>query len=158
MGKPFLLNFRTLVYTKPIEEPYFQKQNFNKGMKRNQNLPKKQVRSNNMTSKLPPFLYCSRCNSRDNQETSRHRSPNKSSIANSRPYYGNHNSKPPSKTGSPYPRSTNFQKINPFIIVTTITLVILDHIHLIITEKVIAHGDNFLVFVFEKYEITLFHF
>ena len=78
-------------------------------MKGNQNLPIKQVTSNNMTGKPPQFSYRSRSNSRDRRDNSRHRSPNKSPNLNSKPYYGNNNVKPPSRNGSPYPRSSNNQ-------------------------------------------------
>ena len=77
-------------------------------MKGNQNLPNKQVTSNNMTGKPLPFSHRSRSNSRDQRNHSRHRSPNKFSQNNSKPYYGNSNFKPPSRNGSPYPRP-NFQ-------------------------------------------------
>ena len=76
-------------------------------MKGNQNLPNRQVTSNNMTGKLP-FPFCSRSNSRD-RKNSRHRSPHKHPQSNSKPYYGNSIFKPPSRNGSPYPK-TNFYK------------------------------------------------
>ena len=43
-------------YTKPFDKPNLQKQSFNQAMKGNQNLPNKQVISNNMTGKPLPFL------------------------------------------------------------------------------------------------------
>ena len=73
-------------------------------MRGNQNLPNRQVTSNNMSGKPLPFPHCSRCNSRDQRNHSRHRSPSKLSQNNSKPYYGNSNFKPPSSNGSPYPR------------------------------------------------------
>ena len=73
-------------------------------MKGNQNLPNRQVTSNNMTGKPLPFSYRSRSNSRENINNSRHRSPHKFSQNNSKPYYGNSNFKPPSRHGSPYPK------------------------------------------------------
>ena len=78
-------------YTKPLDKPNLQKQTFNQAMKGNQNLPNKQVTSNNMTGKPLPFSYRSRSNSRDRRDNSRHRSPTKSSPSNSKPYYGNSN-------------------------------------------------------------------
>ena len=96
-------------YTKPLDRPNFQEQASNQAMKRNQNVPNKQVTSNNVTGKPLPFSHCSRSNSRDRRVNSRHRSPNKSSHLNSKPYYGNNNFKPPSRNVSPYPRSTNNQ-------------------------------------------------
>ena len=95
-------------YTKPLDKPNFQKQTFNQSMKGNQNLPNRQVTSNNMTGKPLPFPYRSRKNSRD-RNNSRHRSPHKHPQNNSKPYYGNNNIKPPSRNGSPYPK-TNFHK------------------------------------------------
>ena len=74
-------------------------------MKGNQNLPNRQVTSINMTGKPLPFLHRSR---REHRNHSRHRSPNKFSQNNSKPYYGNSNFKPPSRNSSPYPRP-NFQ-------------------------------------------------
>ena len=76
-------------------------------MKNNQNLPNRQVNSNNMTSKPLPFSQRSRSNSREHQNP-RHRSPNKFSQNNSKPYYGNSNFKPPNRNGSPCP-TPNFQ-------------------------------------------------
>ena len=64
-------------YTQPIEKPNFQKQTFNQIMKGNQNLPNRQVTSNNMTGKPLPFSHRSRINSREYRNNSRHRSPNK---------------------------------------------------------------------------------
>ena len=77
-------------------------------MKGNQNLPNRQITSNNVTGKPQPFPYCSRSNSREHRNNSRHRSPNKFPKNNSKPFYGKSNFKPPSRNGSPYPRS-NFQ-------------------------------------------------
>ena len=93
-------------YTKPLDKPSFQKQTFNQAIKGNQNLPNRQVTSSNMTGKPLPFSY--RSNSRD-RNNSRHRSPHKYPQNNSKPYYGNSNFKPPSRNGSPYPK-TNFHK------------------------------------------------
>ena len=59
-----------------------------------------------MTGKPVPFSYRSRNKSRDRRHNSRHRSPNKFSQLNSKPYYGNNNFKPPSRNGSPYPRTS----------------------------------------------------
>ena len=73
-------------------------------MKGNQNLPNREVTSNNMTGKPLPFLYRSHSISRDNRKNSRNRSPNKFLQNNSKPYYGNSNFKPPSRNGSPYPK------------------------------------------------------
>ena len=99
-------------YTKPLEKTNFQKQTCNQEMKGNQNIPSKQVTSNNMTGKPLCFSYRSRSNSRDYRDNSRHRSPNKFSHPNSKPYYGKSKFKPPSRNGSPYPRPSNSQK-NP---------------------------------------------
>ena len=88
-------------YTKPVDKPNFQKQTFSQDMKGNQNLPNRQVTSNNMKEKPLPFPYRSRSNSRD-RNNSRHRSPHKHPQNNSKPYYGNSNFKPPSRNGSPY--------------------------------------------------------
>ena len=116
-GKPLFLNFckkcscsghsnSTCLerYIKPLEKPYFQKQTLNQPMKGNQNLLNRQVTSNNMTGKPIPFSHRSRSNSRDYRNHSRHRNPKKFSENNSKPYYANSNCKPPSRTGSPYPR------------------------------------------------------
>ena len=46
----------------------------------------------------------------DNQDTSRHRSPNTPSFTISKPYYGNNHFKPPSRLDSPYPRQSKSQK------------------------------------------------
>ena len=91
-------------YTKPLDKPHFQKQIFNQAMKGTQNLPNRQVTSNNMTGKPLPFSHRSRSNSREQRNHSRHRSQNKFSQNNSKPYYGNSNFKPTSRNGSPYPR------------------------------------------------------
>ena len=95
---------------KQLNKPYFQKHTFNQAKKGNQNLPNKQITSNNMTGKPLPFPYRSRRNIRDVRDISRHKSPNTSSFTNSKPYYGNKNFRPPSKSGSPYPRRPNSQK------------------------------------------------
>ena len=68
----------------------------------NQNLPNKQVTSNNMTSKPLLFPYRSRSNRRDNRDTSLHRNPNKSSFSNSKPSNGKSNFEPLSRSGSPF--------------------------------------------------------
>ena len=77
-------------------------------MKGNQNLPNKQITSNNMTGKPLSFSHRSHSNSREHRNHSRHRSPNKFAQNNSKPFYGNSDFKPPSKNGSPHPRP-NFQ-------------------------------------------------
>ena len=59
-------------------------------MKGNQNLPNRQVTSNNLTGKPLPFSY--------------RRSPHKFPQNNSKPYCGNSNFKPPSRNGSLYPK------------------------------------------------------
>ena len=46
----------------------------------------------------------------DNQDTSRHRSPNTPFFTISKPFYGNNNFKPPSRLDSPYPRPSKSQK------------------------------------------------
>ena len=97
-------------YTKPVDKPNFQKQTFNQAMRGNQNLPKRQVTSNNITGKPLPFPYRSRSNSQD-RNNSRHGSPHKYPQNNSKPYYGNSNFKPPSRNGSPYPKP-NLYKIS----------------------------------------------
>ena len=76
-------------YTKPLDMPKFQKQTFNQAIKRNQNLPNREITSNNMTGKPLPFSYCSRSKSREHRNNSRHRNPSKFSQSNSKPYYGN---------------------------------------------------------------------
>ena len=81
-------------------------------MKENQNLPNRQVTSNNMTGKPLPFSYRSRSNSRENRNKSRHRSPYKFSQINSKPYYGNSYFKPPSRNGSLYPKPNSNNNIN----------------------------------------------
>ena len=58
-------------YTKPLEKPNFQKQTFNQAMKGNQNLPNRQVTSNNLTSKPLPFSRRSRSNSREQRNHSK---------------------------------------------------------------------------------------
>ena len=78
-------------------------------MKGNQNLPNRQVTSNNMTGRPLPFPYRSRSNSRD-RNNSRQRSPHKYTQNNSKPYYGNSNFKPPSRIGSPYPKPNFYKK------------------------------------------------
>ena len=95
-------------YTKPLDKPNFQKQTFNQAMKGNQNIPNRQVTSNNTTGKPLPLSHRSRSNSRAQRNHSRHRSPNKFLQKNSKYYYGNSNFKPPSRNGSSYPRP-NFQ-------------------------------------------------
>ena len=60
---------------KPRDEPNFLKQSFKKAMKENQNLPIKQITSNNMTGKLLSFTYRSRSIIRDSQENSRNGNP-----------------------------------------------------------------------------------
>ena len=66
-----------------------------------------------MSDKPPPFAYRSRSISRDHRDSSRHRSPNKSSNSNSKPFYGISKFKPPIRNCSPHPRSSNFQnKLN----------------------------------------------
>ena len=77
-------------------------------MKGNQNLPNRQVTSNDMTGKPLPFSHRSRSNSREHRNHSRHRSPKIFSQKYSKPYYGNSNFKTPIRNGSPYPRP-NFQ-------------------------------------------------
>ena len=62
-----------------------------------------------MTGKPLPFSYRSRSNSRHRRDYSRHRSQNKSSHLNSKPYYGSSNLKTPSRNGSTYPRTSNTQ-------------------------------------------------
>ena len=69
-------------------------------MKDNQNLPNEKVTSNNKTGKPLPIAYRSRGSSRDNRDTSRHRSPIRISITDSKPYYRYNNFKPPSRLGS----------------------------------------------------------
>ena len=81
-------------------------------MKGNQNVPNRQVTSNNMKIKPLPLSHRSRSNSKEHRNNSRHRSQNKFPQPNSKPYYGNSNFKPPSRSGSPYPRLSNPQK-NP---------------------------------------------
>ena len=117
-GKPLLLKFCKKCsrsghtnstcpkkrYTKPLDKRNFLKQTFNQAMEGNQNLPNRQVTSNNMTSKPLTFSHRSRSNSREQRNYSRHRSPNKISQNNTKLYYGNSNFKPPSRNGSPYPR------------------------------------------------------
>ena len=95
-------------YIKPLDKHNFQKQTFNQAMKGNQNLPNRQVTSNNMTGRPLPFSHRSRSNGREHRNHSRHRSQNKFSENNSKPYYENCNFKLPSRNGSPYPRP-NFQ-------------------------------------------------
>ena len=75
-------------------------------MKGNQNLPNKQVASNNMTGKPLPFSHRSRSNSREQRNHSRHKIPKKFSRIDSKPYYGSSYFKPSNKNGSPYPRQT----------------------------------------------------
>ena len=65
------------MYAKPLDKRNFQKQTFNQAMKGNQNLPNRQVTSNNMTGKPLPFSNRSRSNSREHRNNSRHRSLNK---------------------------------------------------------------------------------
>ena len=79
-------------------------------MKGNQNVPNKQVTSNNMTGKPLPFPHRSRSNSREHRNNSKHRRPNKFSQTNSKPYYVYSKIKPPSRSGSSYLRPSNFQK------------------------------------------------
>ena len=78
-------------------------------MKETQNLLSKQVTSNNMTGEALTLSHRSGSNSREHRTNSKHRSPNKFSQSNSEPYYGNSNFKPPSRSGSPYPRASNSQ-------------------------------------------------
>ena len=122
-GKPLFLNFvknahaPDMVFLRGLRKStqnhlihkIFKKQTFNQAMRGNQNLPNRQVTSNNMTGKPLPSSYRSRSNSRDQRNHSRHRSPNKIAQNNSKPYYGSSNFKPPSRNGSPYPRP-NSQK------------------------------------------------
>ena len=129
---------------KPLDKPNFHKQTFHQAMKGNQNIPNRQVTSNNMTGKPLPFSHRSCSNSREHRNHSRHRSPNKFSQNNSKPYYGNSNFKPPSRNGSPYPRP-NFQTNS----------IILDHNHLTIIGMEIAHDDCILEMDFIMSGITL---
>ena len=64
-------------YIKPLDKPNFHKQTFHQAMKGNQNIPNRQVTSNNMTGKPLSFSNRSRSNSREHRNHSRHRSPNK---------------------------------------------------------------------------------
>ena len=80
-------------------------------MKKNQNLLDQKVASNYMAGKPLPSLHCSRCNSKDNRDTSRHRSPNRTSHTKSRPHSGNIYFFPQSRPRSLYPQSQNI-KIN----------------------------------------------
>ena len=64
-----------------------------------------------MTGKPLPFPYRSRSNSRD-RNNSRHRSPHKYPQNNSKPYYGDSNFKPPSRNGSPYPKTKFYKNTN----------------------------------------------
>ena len=118
-------------------------------MKGDQNLPNRQVTSNNVTGKPLPFSHLSRSNSREHRNNSRHRGPNKFSETNSKPYYGNSNFKPLNRNGSPYPRS-NFQKI--------ILTKILDHNHLIIIVTEIVHDNRSPKINFVILEIIKIHF
>ena len=66
-----------------------------------------------MSGKPSPFAYRSRIISRDPRDNSRHRSPNKSSNSNLKPFYGNSKFKPTIRNCSPYLRSSNYQnKLN----------------------------------------------
>ena len=78
-------------------------------MKGNQNLPNKQATSNNITSKQLQFPFGSQSSSRENGDTSRHRSPSKS-YTNSKTYYGYNFFKAPIRSGSSYPRLPKCQK------------------------------------------------
>ena len=93
--------------TKSLDKPNFQKQTSIQAMKGNKK-PSQRVKSNNMTVKPLSFSHCSRSNSREHQNNSRHRNPSKFLRNISKPYYGNSNFKPPSRNCSPYPRP-NFQ-------------------------------------------------
>ena len=62
-----------------------------------------------MIGKPLPFPYRSRSDSTDHLDNSRRRIPNKYSLSNSKHHYGNSNFKPPSRKGSPYPRTSNSQ-------------------------------------------------
>ena len=120
-GKPLFLKFCKKIsrsrhsisscpdkrYTNSLEKPSFQYQTLNQAMKGNQNLPNKQVKSNNMKGKPLPFSHRSRSNSRKHRNNSKHRNPNKFSQTGSKQYYGNSNFKPPSRSVSPYPRPSN---------------------------------------------------
>ena len=98
-------------YIKPLEKHNFQKQTFNQAMKGNQNLPNKQVTSNNMTVKLYHFPIAQKAkvgklvNLPDIEVLI-----NRLSFLNRKPYYGYSNFKPLSRTASSYARPQNFQK------------------------------------------------
>ena len=81
-------------------------------MKGNQNLPNRQFTSNIMTIKPLTYSHCSRSDSREQINHSRHRIPNKFLQSNSKLYYGNSDFKPQSRNGSPYQKldfENNFQ-------------------------------------------------
>ena len=78
-------------------------------MKGNRNFPNKQVTSSNMTGNTLYFRCNSRSSSRENRDTSRLRSPNRTSSSSFKPYYGYSNLKQPSRLDYPYPRLQNFQ-------------------------------------------------
>ena len=102
-------------------------------MKGNQSLLRKKFTSNNMTCK-PLSIPCSpRSNSRENRDSSRHRSPNRTSNSNSKPYYRNSNFKLLSRTAHCIPDRKIFKILSQFITTTT-TQITLKNNHLFTIE------------------------
>ena len=62
-----------------------------------------------MTGKPLPFTYRSRSNGTNSGDIFQHRSPNRTSNSNSRPFYENNNFKPLNRSGSTYPRTQSLQ-------------------------------------------------
>ena len=132
-------------YKKPLDKPKFQKQTFNQAMKGNQNLPNRQVTSNILTGKQLPFSHGSRSNNREHRNNSRHRmnyhkitqNPTmETAILNHRVETVHHTQE---QTFKPTPN------------------IILDHNHLKITKKEIAHDDSSHEIDFVMSGITLIH-
>ena len=140
-------------YTKPIDKLKFQKQTFNQAMKGNQNLPNRQITSNNMTGKPLPFSYCSPSNSREERDNSRHRSPNKNYQNTLIPYYGNSNFKPPPV------EVVHLFHVHKTIKNTQVTIItIIDNSQPIIIEMEIVQEDHSHVTAFGISKIILTHF
>ena len=135
-------------YKKQLAKPNFQKQTFNQSMKGNQNLPNRQVTSNNMTGKQLPFSYRSRSNNREHRNNSRHRSPNRLHKTTQNHIMEivilNHQAE------------TTHHIQNQ--ISKTFHTIILDHNHPIITRTEIAHDDRSQEIDFVTFECILIHY
>ena len=138
-----------------VSQNYPTHHTFNQALKTNKNPPNKQFISNRMTGRPLPFTYRSRSNRRDKRDRYCQRSPIITSILNStrnEQYHKNSSFKSPIRLGSPYPESQNFRNNQAM---TIIILLIHDHNHLIIAERIIVPGHRSHESAIEMYETTL---